>query len=381
MRGLSGQVSTTILSVLSEALSRNPDYVFFGNWFENDCWPGSAPTLSTVLAAWNSVQAGIDLVRSAGKVPILTTVLPSGNFDASSAFTGYSAGNGTKAWSWLNAKIREYARLHQDSVLFCDVASLYLDPNTANPVWPENATTFAVASGALNKYTDGVHPYMAGAWKVATALAAMITANVPDPAHFAQGAGDAYNIDPNPLNYGSGGTNGSGTTGTLASLLTFNAYGTVAAIAASAVARTDSLGYWQRCAYTATTGDNAAVNWTSTKTPASVGWAVGDIIEALFEIRIAANPTLLTNVRPALRFSGATDPQWYYGVGYGSSTQDWGQFITTDTTFTFRLPPIAIPSGTTAMSAYINCFGRGACSFTMDIGRRVVRRYPIPDLA
>lgn len=367
--GRSGKQSDSILLYVDTALAANPDVVFFANMFENDCWPGVAPTLSTVLSHWNDVEAAMDRVRGLGKTVMLQTVLPSGNIDASSTFTGYVAGNGTKAWNWLNDKIREYARNNPD-VIFWDAASVYVDSNPANPVWPENTVTYlsSTGTGQQLKKTDGVHPYTSGIWLLAQSLATIIAANFPAVDRFSY-ALDSYAIAVNPLNYGTSGTAGTGiTSGTPANLMTANAYGTVTTAALTKVARTDRTGNWQRSTYVATAGDNLSYGPTSGD---ATKFAVGAVVQALSEINIEANPTLLTYPVQHLRFTGASgsDQYVYSATLPGSTWQDVGQMITTDTTLTMKTVPVKVPTGTTSLITYTKAYGRGASNFAAQFGR------------
>ena len=224
--GASGKQSDVILSYLPRVMATNPDVVAFFALFENDCAPGAAPNLTTIATRWDAFVVAADSVRAVGKRVMVSTVLPSGNIDSSSAFTGYSAGNGTKAWMWLNQKIREYARARQDVILW-DCSQVYIDSNVANPVYPENSTTFtsAAGTGQALKYTDGIHPEKNAGWKLAKTLAPILTANFPSRQIF-NPAGDTWQISPNPLNFGTAGTKTANIgSGTSPNLLTSDAFG------------------------------------------------------------------------------------------------------------------------------------------------------------
>ena len=368
-------------------MALEPDYVVFAGWPENTLWPGSSPSLSTVSTAWGRFLARMEQVRLAGKQLILLTPFCNGNLDAASAFTSYSAGNGTKAHYWWCAKVREYASRYRDSVIFLDAAAIYVDPNVANPVWAENAATYlsAAGSGQQLKKTDGIHPNHAANWLIGQAMATLLQQSVPAVDHFATGSGDAYNMAPNPLNYGTAGTLGTGASGSVANNQTLTAYGTGGAVTGSKVARTDAPGSWQRAAYSASTGDNVDLVNSAELLLAGKGISAGDVVQLFAEIRIAANPVLLTHPRAQMRFrtdsSDCTAPTWSYAGNHGSSDQDLGQFITSDTTFILKTHPTKVPADCTRMNIHRKVFGRGACNFTADFGRATVRPVTVPTLS
>lgn len=386
--GLSGQTSDKILLRINAALSTNPDYVWMGGtgWFENDLTSPAWNTVATatILTAWNNYQNAVDAIRTIGKTPILSTIIPNGNIDTSSTFGTYIQGNGTKAWYWLNHKIREYARKYRDQVLFVELASLYVDTDVANPVWPENTATYLLQTGGLNKKTDGVHPYRAAQWLIANRISTMITENIQFVDHFSTGPLDTYNVDPNPLNYGTAGTKGTGVDAgsSIANLMDLNCYGTLTGnVTSTKVARTDGYpGEWQRVPYAATAGDNAAFSWHSTVSLANSGLAIGDYYEWLAEVRIAANPTLMPYLLCYIDLSSGT-PRYNYSGQMASSEQDLGQFITADTTFTLKSPMAAVMPSTNTFSGQVRVYARGAASFTADFGRRVLRKATIPDIS
>jgi hypothetical protein len=370
----SGRQSNDILSYVPR-IQAMPDVsiVAFFSLFENDTWPGSAPTLATITSRWNAFVVAADGLRAAGKRVMVATLLPSGNIDAASGFTGYTFGNGSRAWLWLNDKIREYAALRSDVILW-DAANVYLDTNIANPIWPENTVTYLseVGSGPELKKTDGIHPNWAGHWLLGRSLADVLAQNFP-PRPFHLDHLDPYNDTINPRNFGTAGGLGSGVTGAnVPNLITVQAYGTNVTGTVSKVARTDTPGDWLRVAYNATggTADNASVDWTSTKTP---NIPAGSVIQAFSEVRVLANPTLLKSLEIMLNLPGTTN-QWVYATGWPGNFQDMGQMFTSEVTLTLKTPPVVMPTGTTGLILYRKAHARGAANFTVDFGRSGVMR-------
>lgn len=370
--GRSGKTSTDILQYVDRALDASPDIVYFANIFENDCWPGASPTLATVSAAWTAFETAADRVRKLGKRLMINTVLPNGFIDGSAVFTGYSRASGTKAWQWLNTKIRDYARSRPDVVLV-DVAQIYVDPNPANPTWPENTVTYLslAGTGQQLKKTDGVHPYTAAGWAIAQVLSTVISDNFPAVSNFGT-ASDVNNQSKNPLNGGSGGAAGANASGTIAASMTLNAYGTGTGVA-SLVARTDISGNWQQVVASYTTADNVDYN---TGSIALNNFAVGDLLQGFSEIRILANPTLLKNLFLRMDYAGASPSQSFSSTDVGGTAQDLGQFITSDTTFTVKTVPMRAPTGTTSFFMYSRVAGRNtaaAAAWTIQFGRSCIR--------
>lgn len=378
--GRSGRQSNEILAYLDRILAvPGVGTVFFANMFENDCWPGSAPTLATISQRWDAFVSAVQQCRAAGKRVMVQTVLPNGNIDGSSAFTGYTLGNGSRAWLWLNNKIRELARTYSDIILW-DAAQVYVDANPANPVWPENTATFLSTSGSGQqlKMTDGVHPNMAGHWALGKSLSLVLAANFPARPIFTNGL-DPYNNAVNPLNFGTAGTltNISGG-GAAPNNLTLNAAsGTAASCVASKVARTDTAGEWLQLVYVAAAADGAILSWTSNQTPA---FTTGNVVQAFGEVKILANPTLHTWSQFQISFNSATE-RFTQNAGFSGTDQDWGQFLTTDTTLTLKTLPAVVPSGMASLSLQSKVVGRGAASFTCQFGRMQVKTVEVVAIA
>ena len=389
--GQSGLASNTIIAKLTEALAAGPDVVFFANVFENDCWPGVAPALATISTRFDAYVVAVDAARTAGKKVIVQTVLPSGFVDGSAAFTSYARGNGSKAWVWLNTKIREMVRTRRDVVLF-EPDLLYLDASqTTGAPWPENTITYLSKSGAGQalKKTDGIHPLISAGWIIGSALATLLRANFQAPARFGASIDEtAKSTSPGPLKGGSTRAAGGGdtnVTGTIAAGSNFNLNNYTGAGGgtgtASLVARTDIAGNWQRLVYAATLNGDGAQLAASGITLAP--FAVGDVVQAFREVRIVASGlTFMQQLNNVLRFTGSGGSAFdvvsgsYSGVYENVNTgQDLGQFITSDTTFIWKTPPVAIPTGTTAFEMYDKVVFRSvaaASAGTIDYGRESI---------
>lgn len=371
--GRSGSQSPEILSYVDRAIADpNVGTIYFANIFENDTWPSTAPTLATITANWNAFVVKADAARASGKRVMVQTLLPSANIDSSSGFTGYAFGNGSKAWIWLNSKLRQYARARGDVILW-DAASVYVDANPANPVYPENTVTYlsSGATGQALKKTDGIHPYLSAHYLLGVSLGAVLAANFQPRPIFTHALDDKAQTV-NPLMFGTSGTRGATIgSGTVPNSLSMDAFGGVSgSCASSSVARTDITGNWARLVYGATAGDNASLSWTSFQTSVV---SAGQVVQAYAEIRVLANPTLFVLPMVQLRMLSAADP-WAYSSTLASVDQDIGQMITVDTIFTLKTPPLVWPTGVTTVGVYSKAMARGAASFTVDFGRQALLR-------
>jgi hypothetical protein len=371
--GRSGRLCAEIMSYVPRVLAR-PEIgtVFFPHVFENDvsaAVTGGLPAIQQAFATW---AAGVDQCRAAGKRVWIRTVAPSGFYDAASLFTTYTYGNCSKALTWLNNAIRAFAAARGD-VIFEDIASDWIDPNPGNPSWPENTATYTSASGAGQqlKRTDGIHPNMAVHFSLGQKTAATIAANFQTRTIFSNALDYQCNTI-NPLNFGTAGTvsNISGAPATAPNSITLTANGaTAASTTATGVARTDlPTSKWAEVGYVAAAGSNLAASWT---TAPNINFAAGQVVQAFCEQRVKANPTLHQYSALFLRFPGVTD-QWWYSSNPVATDQDWGQFITADTTFTFKSLPVVVPAGATTVNVFNECNFRGASAGTIDFGRAQV---------
>lgn len=361
----SGRRSDEILPYITQRIrmDQNIGIVYFANMFENDVVQLSS-NLTQIQTNWLAVLAEADACRAIGKRVIMNTVLPSGNIDASSTFTGYVSAGGTRAWNWLNAQIRSYARARPD-VILVDVSHLYTDPNPANPVWPENVINYVSANGNVKK-TDGVHPLGAARWLLANQLSPIIRANFPERTLFTI-AGDSNSNDVNGGNGGTGGSAGANASGTIAALMAVNAYANSGATTGvcSLVARSDTGGNWQQVVYTCVgSADKISYEWAAGK---STFVAPGAAAQAFVEYKITANPTLFVGPAIALIYSGAN--RTIFSNQLTSNTVDLGQFITADTILTLKTLPLIVPTGVTNFTAYTQAVMRGGAVATISFGR------------
>lgn len=366
--GASGKMSDYILPYVERVDSSNVDIYYFGPMFENDVVNITPSALAT---NWSEFIVKVNSLRRLGKRIILQTCLPSGSIDATGgAFNNYSSANGTLNYNWINKQIREFCKSKPDVYLF-DIAYLYIDPNYANPVWPENTSTFVSVSGTGQalKYTDGVHPNGAASWAIGKYVASRLAELFPKVEHF-QPKGDSQYLA-NPLKFGSDGAKNGNMSGTVADLYTINLNTTGSGVA-SKVTRDDSVGEWQRVAYTLTVGENLSCFETI---PRAEDIESGDVIQVFSEIRVITPHNGISQIYGFTRIETdfgnkdlrqTIDPTSDY-------VQSSGQFIVAGTTLTMKSVKIKTPAGyqTIRNFAVVGNAVAGS-SATIDFGRHAL---------
>ena len=364
--GASGQNSAAILSYHDAALATKPNVMVYLHLWENDI-NQAGQTLESIKAKFAAFE---DIVRSdllEGRLVVLGTALPMAVYDSPTAFSAYTAGEETKMYHWVNDAIRKLSQ--RSGCYLADISSAYIDPNWANPVWPDNTTTFVIGSGATQKYTrDGAHPLLAGHFAIAKILAKTLESMPGSKISFsAHGAYQSFSL--NPLNYGTSGT-GTNVAGTIADKRGWNA--TVAGATASIEQRTDGVnGKWNRIqgAFSAT----SKVYCYSSETVTIPDDALSVPLQGVAEIKVAANPVKLQEV--IVGFSAAGKGMASFSFFTAEVEQMIGQFITEDTLFTLKTPPAKMPPTATLATIYpvISTTGSGA-SYDIRIGRAEIRR-------
>lgn len=376
----SGMKSATIMAYHDRMLATNPDIVFYATMWENDVG-NNAVVLATVQADFAAWVAAADAVRAQGKTVWVADVLPSASVDSSSAFTGYSAGNGTNAWNWLNRKIREYAAARRDVVLI-PWSQAYLDSNPATPTYPENTTTFtsSTGTGQALKWTDGVHGGTNAHWRLSGYIVPALN-RLPEVAYFSPSL-DTDQIVTNPNQFGTSGTRGATIgSGTVPNSLTADAFGgTAGSTSVAQVARPDLVTPWTKVtgvAAAAASGDAISLSYTAA---AGLGdFVAGDVCQGFAELKIDANPTLLTIPQTRVRMHSAAS-SWVYSGSLPTNEQDLAPSITADTTLLLKTPPFMFQSGTTGVSVYNRAEWRGAAAVNASFGRMAMVRLSAKDL-
>lgn len=337
--GASGETSDAILPYVDRADHAKIDIYYFGPMFENDIVNLSAAQVSS---NWAALKSKINELRRNGKRIILQTCLTSGRIDSGvNAFTGYVAGEKTASILSLNDNIREFC-ISAPDVFLLDVFDVYVDPNYAHPVWPENETDFLSISGTGQalKYTDGVHPQGAGCFKLAKYVAQKLSQWFPEISHFEPNGNSQYFA--NCYNYGVSGAKAGASSGVVADLHTLNAAATGTAIC-SKETMDGSLSSWQKVAFDFSVGGEISFfEYTRTEplTP-------GDITQIFTEVKVAANPVGLHSLYGYTRFGTALGnvDQRVELYPVSNASQYVGQFITEDTIFTLKSLKLPVPTG------------------------------------
>lgn len=300
----------------------------------------SAAMMADILAIWR-------MGTSAGKRVIATTILPRD----STVITGAKL----TALNDLNQKIRTAAAA-ESGVTLCDWHAAMLDANAAAP-----------GTGASQWSADGLHPNVAGGWRMgsmlAPVLASVVNSGLP-PDHLPINPADV--ITPNP--FATGNVAGVATSWTLTNV------GAPTSITPTKVARAVSgivvAGEWQQVVAAAATANTDGFTLTLTDST-TADWAVGDIVYAVAEVQadaagwdcraiyldtvmtgaagVASNPLIASAERTALTVGLQPPP-----VG--------GLVLVT--------PRIQVPASVTAIRAVFRFFGSG----TVRVSRIGVRK-------
>lgn len=368
MVGASGQDSQFILGYRDKSALASPDVMAYLHIWENDVTDSSA-SLETIKTRFSSFASVVASDISLGRKVIVSTALPRSIIDAASSFTGYSAGAMTDKINYLNYSIRKLAKI--PGVFLADIAELYIDPNYANPVWPDNSTTFTskTGTGQTLKYTqDGTHPWLAGHWAISSVLAKTI-ALIGIEIHGFAPRGSSYDLISNPLWYGTAGS-ASGASGVFADKVSLTIYGTAAGVTGSQVARTDGPnGWWQRIVG-AHSADLQGFNYGTENLSLPVNLR-SIPVQGFREYRILAGSSNFQNIQVAIGFADKT-LNAYSGTAI-TSQQGLGQFIASDTVLLLKTPPVVPPSGATLCSLYDYWQSYNTASYTIDVGRGSIR--------
>lgn len=312
-------------------------------------------------------------LRGVGSVIFAMAVIPLGASDTPS--NGLTVAQVNSNIVQFNEALRAYCA-STAGVIFVDSHAAIVDATTLTGV--------ALAA----KLQDQIHPSPRGAFAIGQVLAAAASpivkafSNLPSsPADTVATFAGSSNVTENPLfvtgtggTVGSGVTEGSGAGTSVAQNWRVQKSGT-ATCAASLVARTlaadgDTLGNNQRMTATFS-ASNDSVTLDSVITIGS-RVASGDRVYAECVIKIAGTPSNLKRVNLNLNYT-VGGVAYQAVAGYGSASNN---LQLDDGTFVFRTPAVTIPAGAvTALSASVFVQGAGAAaSFTIDVGRMVVRK-------
>lgn len=220
---------------------------------------------------------------------------------------------------------------------------------------------------------DNLHPSVAGAWRMAPAVAAafqsrygvfarpLISSNADDYGVNSTSA----NLLPNPLMVNNAGTIAQGGTGVVATGWTL--WGNAASVG-SLQARADGYGNDQVIVISPS-GSNQQTNF-SAPLPAA-GYVAGDRIQFECELTIDANPSKLQSI-----FMRMSSPQWTGdappAVGNGYPYQALYIPVPTQTKMILRTPIATVPAGITSLEPLFEFYVDSGGSATVRIGRAAV---------
>jgi len=344
--GVGGTESPEIIANVYNALKYvDLKWVVLGPCWENDY--GRTRPLATIMARWAAWEAMIDDLRSRGINVMMQTPLP---MTVDKPSDSYVRGDGSKAFEWLLRKHREFAAARSD-VTLVEVTDLYIDSNPANPVWPDQTTTYILNNGSTElAAADGTHPGSALHFRMAKRWATALSRKFPRRDLYGM-AGEAGQLEPNPRHYGTGGTLGANVTGSVTN--SHRAIGVSASAVASVVA--GSIGKAQQLVCTNTV---AGAGYVAYKNPSNLPiagkFAVGDLIQFAARVVVKAAPVGFSKLSANLAFIGSSS---YTSVAIdtlGTTAQEIGGQITEDLRLDLLSMPVKIPSGTTEVNLEID---------------------------
>jgi len=361
--GGSGQTSTQIAARFErDALAyANPGDIIQIQGGINEFINSAAPFTDLITTKANFLGI-IQKTIAAGCIPLVVTCLP-----LDSSASGYSASE-AQAVLQLNQYLRELADYTYPRVILFDA--------WASVVAPADATGDFTASYS----TDGIHPTALAAQRMSQDLATILASYKYTRTQWVGSVFDSYDndtnsrqIDPNPLNTGTGGTKstsgaGSGTnTGNAPDSYTITLTRTSTGTAVnSIVSRADGHGSDWQVVFTSVDANDAIDIVQTSQLHARV--SAGDILVAECNL-IGASLTNISNI--SFAFEWASDGVTYtQPVAIGSAAS--GQ-ITDDFDWILRTPPLTVPAaGMTGLKTRLKITGAGAGSATIRWGRHSI---------
>lgn len=376
--GLTGNRSDQILAAMPAFLNQFPElgYAFISVGQNDVAQYITAPRTSAQYKA--TLVDIIETLTGRGITPIL--------FDITGSAAIITTAGMADMWVSCNRALKDVARQYP-SVIHLPINNLMSDVATSFP-----ANLASLSDGSF-------HPNALAAKNIGDMAYSILDPLIPPidlfDAHYHTGGTTELNLTTNPLQQNTSAlTGGTTPTGNVASggLVTVAGTGVgVGSVVANTFAPTGS--QWSQVAYT---GPASAVNATdyvqalgssSAISLALAGLAVGDILQAFYEIEFTGTPSNLMGAEMFLNFVGAsgsvTPPIGNAGtysrsyankqnnsvaplVALGSVGMARGVLAT---------PQLPIPTGTTAIQLFVRVYpvsGSSSATFTVRFGRNRV---------
>ena len=359
--GISGQTLAEIEErFIRDAVNYAPTMIQIQGGI-NDIQATTAGQESTVLATMqDNILSMVTTCIQRGIVPLLVTCMP-----LDSSASTYTTARGQMVLRF-NDYLRQLAYYQYPEIILFDAWATVVSPTDATGDWKANY----VAS-------DGLHPTALGCQEMGQSLATVLsnygyTARVLVGSIFDSYDNDSANpqIDPNPLNQGTGGTLAGGATGTVPDSYTATKTGAGATAVMSIAARSDGFGNDLVCTFTST-ATNDAIDIVQTSQLHS-RTSPGDVLMASSNLSVTGI-TNMSNISYAF--------EWAYTNGSGSHTITQpatlgsaasGQ-LTDDLNFTLYCPPFTIPSGgATGLKTRVKMTFAGAGGAVLKWGRHSI---------
>lgn len=366
--GGSGQTTTQIAARFErDALAyANPGDIIQIQGGINEFINSAAPFTDVVTTKANFLSM-IQKTIAAGCIPLVCTSLP-----LDSSASGYSASE-AQAILLLNQYLRELADYTFPRMILFDA--------WASVVAPADAT----GDFATNYSTDGIHPTALACQRMSQDLATIMASYKYTRTQWVGSVFDSYDndtnnrqIDPNPLNTGTGGTKstsgaGSGTnTGNAPDSYTITLTRTsTGACVNSIVSRSDGHGSDWQVEFTSVDANDAIDIVQTSQLHARV--SAGDILVAECNL-VGTSLTNISNI--SFAFEWASDGVTYTqpaAIGSAASGQ-----ITDNFDWVLRTPPLTVPAaGMTGLKTRLKVTGAGAGGATIKWGRHSIVRLQV----
>lgn len=339
--GVGGNTTSQILARINSVLALNPGWVVLTAGTNNMGVAGG------VAQAKADITAMLDIFEAAGIRVVLTTIPPR----TSGSYTGTTRVDTLALNEWIRRQGRE-----RPGLIVADYFAALADGASGNYL----ATLFG-----FNPTVDGIHLSATGGYAcgkvLATALRPYVTTVVPYSLT-THGANLLTAANARPAGSGASVPTGYSASGSASGTAVY-----------SDVARTDGVnGSWKQVVVP--TGGSKTLVLTTNATVDGSRQAVGDVVNGIMEFDVSAVETGLAVDEQGIclgvrAFNGSTFTDTRYAFNYFRGPNEARAGV-------LRTPDLAIPSGTTITTLYLEL--RGGMTFKFDRAGIYARKtYPV----
>lgn len=364
--GASGQTTTEIRARFArDALAFAPDLIQIQGGI-NDIQATAAGAEAATLATLKSnFTYMIEATLASGAVPLVVTCLP-----LSSTASSYTAARGQLVLKF-NQWLRQLAAYTYSKMVLFDFWAVCADPASATGNYLTNYSA-----------TDGIHPSPLACQKGSQTLTTLLGNFYYPSTNWVGSLFDSYDndssnkqIDPNPLNTGTGGTAAGGATGNVPNSYTATKTGAGATAAMTIVAAANGIGNDMICTFTST-ADADAIDIVQTS-QLHARTSPGDVIVAQAHVNVTGI-TNMSNLSYAFEWvctetgGGAvyTQPA---AIGTSGTTASVGAPGADNIDYILRTPPLtATAGGLTGLKTRLKMTFNGAGGAVLKYGQHSI---------